>query len=223
VLSPRGTTTWQQPGEKETVTTTLTTRRRSATTIVAAMGAVGAAAAIAGMATYGDFTDSTSPVNTDVETGVVSINLNEAGDSGTVPFAGGLMLAGDSRSHLVDLVNDGDTALGSITFDSWATSSSVLDTDTAQGLQLSIESCSVPWAEAGSDYTCGGTERAFYAGPIVVDDRALGGAASLAAGATDHLLLVASLPATATGDAFEGATSELSFQFTATQRTGSAR
>ena len=50
------------------------------------------------------------------------------------------MLAGDSRGHRIDLVNDGDTALGSVTFDSWATSSSILDTDAVDGLQLSVES-----------------------------------------------------------------------------------
>jgi len=204
-------------------TSTSTTRRQSATTIVAAIGAVGAAAAVAGLATFGDFTDSTSPVGTNVDTGVVSITLTEAGDSGTVPFAGGMMLAGDSRGHLVDLVNDGNTALGSISFDSWATASSILDTNVVDGLQLSIESCSVSWATSGSEYTCAGTESSFYAGPIVVGGHALAGAASLAPGATDHLLLTAALPATATGDAFEGATSSLNFMFTGTQRTGSAR
>jgi hypothetical protein len=206
-----------------TPTSTMTTRYKSATKIVAAIGAVGAAAAVAGLATFGGFTDSTTPVGTNVDTGVVSITLNEAGDSGTVPFSGGMMLAGDSRGHLIDLVNDGNTALGSVTFDSWATSSSVLDTDAVDGLQLSVESCSVSWVKSGSDYTCAGTERPFYAGPIVVGNRALVGAASLAPGATDHLLLTATLPATATGDAFEGATSSLNFMFTGTQRTGSAR
>ena len=82
------------------------TRRRSAFAVVGAVAAVGAAAAIAGLGTFGDFTESTAPVNTTVDTGVVSIELTEAGDSGSVPFAGGQMLAGDSRTHLVDLVND---------------------------------------------------------------------------------------------------------------------
>ena len=205
-----------------TPTSTTTTRRRSATKIVAAIGAVGAAAAVAGMATYGGFTDSTSPVNTNVDTGVLSIDLADAG-SGTVPFSGGLMLAGDSRSHLVDLVNDGDTGLGSITFTSWATSSSILDTDVNQGLQLSIDSCTAPWVKSGSDYTCPGMRRGFYNGPMVIAGRPLDGASSLAPGATDHLLLIASLPASATGDAFEGATSSLNFQFTGSQRNGVAR
>ena len=53
--------------------------------------------------------------------------------------------------------------------------------------------------------------------------KALSGAASLAVGGVDHLLLTAALPSTASGDAFEGATSSLDFVFTGTQRAGSAR
>jgi hypothetical protein len=205
-----------------TAATTLT-RRRSAATIVGSIGAVGAAAAVAGLGTFGNFTDSTAPVGTAVDTGVVSIELSGAGDSGVVPFAGGLMLAGDSRTHLVDLVNDGTTALGSVTLESWATQSSVLDSDRVNGLQLSVESCSVTWVKSGADYVCDGSERSFYNGPIVVDDQALAGAASLTSGAVDHLLLTATLPVTATADAFEGATSGLNFMFTGTQKAGSAR
>ena len=52
--------------------------------------------------------------------------------------------------------------------------SSVLDTDAVDGLQLSVESCSVSWVKSGADYTLtAGTERPFYAGPIVVEGTAL--------------------------------------------------
>jgi hypothetical protein len=199
------------------------TRRTSATSIVAAIAAVGAAAAVAGMATFGDFTDSTSPVNTKVDTGVVSIDVSSPGGSAVVPFSGGMMLAGDSRSHLVDLVNDGTTPLSGVTLKSWATSSSILDQDVANGLQLKVESCSVAWDASGASPTCAGTVRTYVNSPIVVTDAPLSGSAALAAGSVDHIKLTASLPASATGDAFEGATSGLNFQFTATQRTGSAR
>ena len=91
------------------------------------------------------------------------------------------------------------------------------------GLQLTVESCSVAWVDTGSDHTCAGTERSFYAGPIVVANQPLAAAASLGAGATDHLLLTATLPASATGDAFEGAASGLNFMFTGTQRGGGPR
>ncbi|CAA9227636.1 MAG: hypothetical protein AVDCRST_MAG57-915 [uncultured Blastococcus sp.] len=188
--------------------------------MVGAIAAVGAAAAVAGLGTFGEFTESTAPVGTTVGTGVVSIALSQAGDSGSVPFAGGQMLAGDSRTHLVDLVNDGDTALGSVTLTSWASASSILDSDRTNGLQLSVESCSVAWSADGS---CSGTERGFYTGPVLVTDRALTGATSLAPGAVDRLRLTVTLPATASGDAFESASSALNFVVTGTQRTGTAR
>ncbi len=201
---------------------TPTSGRVTAARIVATIGVLGATAAIASLGTFGSFTDSTIPVDTTVTTGVVSIDVADAG-TGMVPFDGGLMLPGDSRAFPVDLVNSGNSALGSVTLDSAATQSSVLDSDPVNGLQLQVESCSVAWTDTGSGYTCAGTEKAFYAGRMLVDDHALTGAASLAPGAVDRLLLTASLPATASADEFEGASSALRFVFTGTQRGGIAR
>ena len=206
-----------------TIDSSTATRRRSAVTIVGAISAVGAAVAVAGLGTFGGFTDSTSPVGTTVDTGVLSIDVSSPGGSAALPFGGGQMLAGDSRTHLIDLVNDGTTPLSAVTLKSWATSSSVLDQDPVNGLQLTVESCSVSWVETGSNFSCSGTERSFYAGPIVATNQPLAGAASLVAGGTDHLRLTATLPAGATGDAFEGASSGLNFMFTGTQRSGGAR
>jgi hypothetical protein len=202
---------------------TTTNRGRSATTIVGAIAAVGAAVAVAGLGTMGGFTDSTAPVGTKVDTGVLSIDLSRPGGSSAVPFDGGLMLAGDSRTTLIDLVNDGDTPLSAVTLTSWATQSSVLDTDPVNGLQLEVASCSVAWTSSASAPTCSGSVRTYVSAPIVVTDRALTGSVALAAGATDHLLLTAALPSSASGDAFEGATSGLNFMFTGVQRNGSAR
>ena len=134
-----------------------------------------------------------------------------------------MMLAGDSRSAVIDLVNDGTTPLSTVTLRSWATSSSVLDQDTVNGLQLSVESCSVAWTSGAGAPTCSGTSRLYFTQPIVVNNVALTASAALAAGATDHLKLTATLPSSASGDAFEGATSNLNFQFTGTQKAGGAR
>ena len=51
----------------------------------------------------------------------------------------------------------------------------------------------------------------------------LSSTAALAAGATDHLKLTAALPSSASGNAFEGATSGLNFQFTGAQKPGGPR
>jgi hypothetical protein len=200
-----------------------TSGRVTAARIVATLGVLGATAAIAGLGAFGSFSDTTAPVDTTVDSGVISIELSEAGDAGMVPFVGGLMLPGDSRTFPVDLVNGGDTALGSVTLGSEATRSSILDSDPVHGLQLRVDSCSQAWTDTGSGYSCTGTRNAFYAGPMLVDDHVLSGAASLAPGAVDHLLLTAELPSSASGDTFEGASSELSFVFTGTQRGGTAR
>lgn len=200
-----------------------TTRNRSAVKIVGAIAAVGAAVAVAGLGTFGGFTDATSPVGTKVDTGVLSIDVSAPGGSASLPFGGGLMLAGDSRSHLIDLVNNGDTALSAVTLKSWATASSILDQDPVNGLQLKAETCSVAWDTAGAAPTCPGTVRTYFTQPILVDNYPLNFTAAMAPGATDHLKLTAMLPVSASGDAFEGASSDLSFMFTGIQRGGGPR
>ena len=202
--------------------TTTTTRRRTGLKIVGALSLVGAAVAVAGLGTFGQFTDSTSPVNTTVDTGVVSVDVSTPAGA-SVPFAGGMMLAGDSRSALIDLVNDGTTPLAAVTLTSTATSSSVLDTDTVNGLQLTVESCSVAWTTGAGVPTCSGSVRSYFTQPIIVSNVPLAATSALAAGATDHLKLTAALPSSASGAAFEGATSNLNFVFTGSQRSGGPR
>lgn len=202
---------------------TLTTmRRRTGLKIVGALGVVGATVAVAGLGTFGQFTDSTSPVDTQVDSGVVSVDVSSPAGA-SVPFAGGMMLAGDSRSALVDLVNDGTTPLTTVTLTSTASSSSVLDQDKVNGLQLTVESCSVAWTTGAAAPSCAGTLHTYFTQPIIVSDVPLASSAALAAGATDHLKLTAALPSSATADTFQAATSNLNFVFTGVQRTGGPR
>jgi hypothetical protein len=198
----------------------VSTRRRTTAKMLGSVGVVGAAAAVAGLATFGTFTDSTTPVVTEVDTGVLSIALFP-GRAATVPAVSGGWLPGDTYTRPIDLVNDGTTAYGSVTLSSVADVSSLLDTDTEHGLQLAIQSCSQAWDVVGAGYSCAGTVTDFYSGPIVTE-HALEGAASLTAGGVDHLLVTATLPETA-DDRFQRAESDLSFEFTAIQRGGTAR
>lgn len=190
--------------------------------VLGSVAVAGVAATVAGLGTYSQFTDSTAPVNAQISSGVLSLSLQDDGAVATVPFQGGTFLAGDSQSKPLDLVNDGDTALSSVSMMSSATASSVLDTDPVNGLQLTVASCSTPWSGSDSSYTCGGTTRTFYSGPIIAN-QALSGAASLAPGGVDHLLLTATLPSTASGSAFQNVSSTLNFVFTGAQRPGSTR
>jgi predicted ribosomally synthesized peptide with SipW-like signal peptide len=204
------------------IRTDVTSAHRSTITkTVASLGVVGAAAAVAGMGTFGSFTDSTTPVDTNVDTGTISINLSPAAMYATVPVTTGGFLPGDSSSTPFDVANDRDVAWESVTFTSWATTSSVLDSDPVNGLQLTLASCSTSWTVVGSGYACGGDVQEFYSGPIVLD-RALADAASLTPGGVDHLLATIDFPASA-GDQHKNKISELAFTFTAVQRDGAAR
>ncbi|MGY1855560.1 TasA family protein [Modestobacter sp. SYSU DS0290] len=200
-------------------TTARNARRATAARILGSVGVVGTAAVVAGLGTFGAFTDSTNPAEVAVESGVVSINLTAGDGSATVPFSFEGVTPGASVTRAVNLVNDGDSALASVALTTEATASSLLDTDTVNGLQMSVRSCSVAWT---SDLTCDGTERTLLAAGPVVRTADLEAPASLTAKATDHLAVTMALPASA-GDAFKAQSSELELTFTATQRAGATR
>jgi hypothetical protein len=203
--------------------TTRTRTNGNARRIVASVGVLGAAAAVAGLGTFGSFTDSTTPIATEVATGTVSIDVTQRG--ATIPLTTSGFLAGDSMSRAVDLVNDGSSPLARVSLASAATASTILTTDATNGLQLAVRSCPVAWTQSGPAsapaYTCGGAPSTLYSGRAVMDG-ALPGVASLAAGGIDHLLLTVSLP-TSAGNGFQGQSSTLGLTFTGVQRDGAAR
>jgi predicted ribosomally synthesized peptide with SipW-like signal peptide len=194
-------------------------RRATMAKVMGSVGVVGAAAAVAGMGTFGAFTDTTTPARASIESGVVSIALSAADGSATVPLAFDGVVPGASVTRALNLVNDGDSALSAIRLATVATTSSIMDTDRVNGLQTTVQSCSVAWA---SDLTCAGDVRTLLGSGAVVRDSELADPASLAAGVTDHLAVTVSLPVSA-GDAFKEKSSELSLTFTATQRAGATR
>ena len=191
--------------------------------VVGSLGVLGTAAAVAGMGTFGNFTDSTTPVATTIQSGTLSINVAQTGYAVPVTTTG--FLPGDSMTRAVNLVNDGNSPLGSVTLSSSATVSSVLTTDLTNGLQLTVKKCSVAWTQGGTAqapaYSCSGTETLLGSGPVV-NNVAINGAAALNAGGTDYLTFSISLPASA-DNTFQGKTASLSLVFTGTQRTGLAR
>jgi predicted ribosomally synthesized peptide with SipW-like signal peptide len=191
--------------------------------VVGSLGVIGAAAAVAGMGTFGSFTDSSTPVATTIQSGTLNIDVTQQGFAVPVTTAG--FVPGDSLTRAVNLVNSGNVALGSVTLNTTVTTPSVLTTDITNGLQLAVKSCSVPWTQAGTataaTYTCTGTERLLGNGPAV-GSIALNNPASLAAGSTDYLTFAVSLPAGA-DNTFQGKSAALSLVFTGTQRTGIAR
>ncbi|GAB4079762.1 hypothetical protein GCU67_01745 [Modestobacter muralis] len=203
------------------MTTTARTRTRR---VIGSLGVLGAAAAVAGLGTFGSFTDSTTPLAATVSSGVVSIDLADAGGS-AYPLDVAGFLPGDRMTRVVDLRNDGTAPMASVSLSAVPLQSSVLDTDTANGLQLTVRSCDVVWSTAlvggAPVYTCSGTERTLAAGPVA-GSRVLATPASLAVGGVDHLAVSVALPEGA-GNAFQGARSRMAFTFTGTQATGTTR
>src|SRR5690242_2795705 len=184
--------------------------------VVGSLAIAGTAAAVAGLGTFGTFTDSTAPLNTSVNSGTVDINLAQPNGAFAVPVTTTGFVPGDSLSRAVNLSNIGDSALASVTLASTATAGSILTTDTTNGLQLTVKSCSVPYTQGGTSsaatYTCsGGTEKTLMTGPAV-NASSLLGVNSLNPGGTDYLVFSVSLP-TSADNTFQGKSATLSLVF----------
>jgi hypothetical protein len=192
--------------------------------LLLSVAALGTAAAIAGLGTYATFTSSTSASQA-VSSGTVTIALGATGASTnrlTVGASG--VAAGDTIQRSVDLINQGSLDLASITLTTSATTSSVLNTDTANGLQMVIDRCSVPWTEGGTapayTYTCSGTTSAVLAStPVVGSNLTLSNVGALTHAVTDHLRVTLSLPSAA-GNTLQNQSSVIQYTFTGTQRAG---
>ncbi|SEP06760.1 TasA family protein [Trujillonella endophytica] len=203
------------------MTTTAATTRK----IVGSLGVLGAAAAVAGLGTFGTFTDSTTPVTANVASGTVDIDLTSPANAITVPATG--LVPGDSASRALTLRNLGTADLSSVSLAVTAPTSSVLDTNTALGLQLSIDACTVPWTQAGTatapTYTCtGGITRSVLPATPVKGTHTLNNLTGLTAGNTDHLVFTVTLPAGA-DNTFQNKTTVLNLVFTGVQRNATTR
>ena len=193
--------------------------------VVGSLAVVGTAAAVAGLGTFGTFTDSTTPVSTTVQTGAVDINLAQPSGAVTIPANVTGFVPGDSLSRAVNLSNAGGSALSSLSVTSSSTASNALVTDAINGLQLTIKACSVPYTQNGTSaptYTCSGTERTLTSGNAVRPNVALSGMASMNPGGVDYLAFTVSLPTTA-DNTFQNLSAPLSITFTGVQRTGTAQ
>ena len=207
-------------------TTTRLVERSATRKVVGSLAILGTAAAVAGLGTYGNFTDSTTPMNTTVDTGTLSINLAQPGGVIAIPVTTAGFMPGDSVSRAVNLINDGNSALGSVTVNSALTSAAnILTTDAANGLQLTIKGCSVAWTQGGTPtaptYSCTGTERTVLTGKAV-NSAPLTSPASLAPGGVDNLVFSIALP-TSADNTFQNKSATLALTFTGVQRTAAAR
>ena len=178
------------------------------------------AGAMAGLGTYATFTSATS-ASQSTSSGTVTIALGATGAStNRLTVGASNIAAGDTLQRSVDLIDSGSIDLASVTLTTTATVSSLLDTDTTNGLQMVIDRCSVAWTEAGPPYTytCSGTSSTVLVSqPVIGSNLALSNLTSTTHGNTDHLRVTLTLPSGAP-NANETQSSTISYTFSATQR-----
>ena len=189
--------------------------------------AVGATATVAGLGTFGTFTDTTSSLAPS-ESGIVNLDLGAVGATNRLTVAATDIVPGDTIQRAFTLSSATSTSpLGSVTMTSTASSSSLLDTDATLGLQMKIEKCSLAggWTEAGTSpaftYTCpaGAITSVLSTRAVIATAAAVTGLDSLVtAGTTDQLRMTVTFPPGA-GNTFQDQLSLVSFRFDATQRT----
>ncbi|WP_423181266.1 TasA family protein [Arthrobacter sp. NyZ413] len=192
--------------------------------VIASLALVGTSAGVAGLGTYGAFTSSTS-ASAAVGSGTVNIALGATGATNRLSVAAAGLVPGDTIQRAVTLSNAaGNQNLSAITLTTATTTTSTkLDSDATNGLQVVVDRCSTGWVEAGATpaytYTCSGTTSTVLASHAVIGaNMALSNLSSLAAGNTDSLRVTMTLPATA-DNTFQILSSTVGFTFTGTQRT----
>lgn len=202
-----------------------TAARSTAQKLLATVAVLGAAASIAGLGTYATFTSTTSQSHT-VSSGTVTIALGATGAATNRLNIGASALApGDTVQRSVDLTNSGSLDLASVTLTTTAPTSSLLDTDATNGLQMVIDKCSQAWTEAGPPYTytCGGSTSTVLASRAVIGSNlSLSNLGATTAGATDHLRVTLTLPGGA-DNSFQNKSSTISYAFTGTQRAAGSQ
>jgi spore coat-associated protein N len=200
-------------------------RRPKLPKLLATLAVFGAAAGIAGLGTFATFTSTTSASQT-VSSGTVTIALGATGAStNRLTVNASAIAPGDTIQRSVDLINQGTLDLASVSLTTSASPSSLLDSDTSNGLQMAIDKCSAAWTEAGPPYTytcSGSTSTVLASTPVIGSNMALANLSATTAGATDHLRVTLSFPSGA-GNTLQNQSSTISYAFTGTQRAAATK
>jgi spore coat-associated protein N len=195
------------------------------TKLLASLAVVAVAAGVAGLGTFATFTSSTS-ANQSISSGTVQIGAGTPGPANRLTVGASDLAAGDTVQRAFDLSNSGSIDLSAFTFSASASPSSLLDTDTTNGLQMVIQKCSQAWTESGPPYTytCGGTTSSVVASrPVIGSNITMSNVSDLLTnGTTDHLLLTLTLPSGA-GNTLQNQSSTISYTFTGTQRAAASK
>ncbi len=205
-----------------------TTRRTGALLtrkLLLSVSMVMVSASVVGIGAFAVFTDTAS-VSQDVSSGSVTLQpINVSGANNRLSIGASDIAAGDTIQRAVHLKNTGSIALASLTLTTTASTTSVLDTDTTNGLQMVLEKCSVAWTESGGPaytYTCGGSTTSVLAtAPVIGTNLALANL-SLTGGADNYVRVTLTLPSSAP-NSMQAKSSTINYAFTATQRAAQAK
>ncbi|WP_166390510.1 TasA family protein [Nocardioides ochotonae] len=202
---------------------TTTNRRSNATKVIASVALLAGAASVAGLGTFGAFTDTTA-ADQKVSTGTVEFDGLKTGLG--VDVAG--MVPGDWIERPLTLTRAANSVdFGTVTLTTTATGDALLTSDVTNGLQLAIDACDVEWkVNADKSMTCSGTAASpapLVEGAVLGADRTLTGVAAALnkAGKESHLRVTLTLPKAA-GNDFRNLSTTVKFDLTATQRDGKA-
>lgn len=201
--------------------------RMTASRKAAASLALGATAIAAGsLGSYASFSGSADAQSQSAAAGTMSLTIPAAGTSNRLTVGASDIAPGDTVQRAFNLSLGGTIDAAAMTLTTSATTSSLLDTNATNGLQMEIARCSVAWTEAGTapayTYTCGGTESSVLSSRQVVGSAISLSNLALAAGSTNYLRLKLTLP-TAADNAYQGLSSTISYQFASTQRVGTSK
>jgi predicted ribosomally synthesized peptide with SipW-like signal peptide len=182
---------------------------------------VAIAALVVGAGAFALFTNTQS-VTQSVASGTVSLSpVNVNGTNNRLSVAATNLAPGDTIERSVDVKNVGSIALANVTLTTTATTSSLLDTDATNGLQMVIDRCSTAWTESAFPYTytCSGTTTSVLPSRAVIGAGLTLTGLTLTANTDNYLRVKLTFPTTA-GNSFQGLTSVVSYAFTGTQRAG---
>jgi hypothetical protein len=183
------------------------------------------AAAVVGVGAFATFT-GTATTSSALSSGTVSlapIGVSGANNRLSVGAAG--LAAGDTVQRAVDVKNTGTITILAPTLTTSATVSSLLDTDPVNGLQMTINKCSVAWTEANAPaytYTCSATQTVVLASVALIGSNVALGNITPTSNADNFLVVTLTLPS-GSGNTEQNQSSTILFTFTATQRAGQAQ
>lgn len=194
---------------------------------VLGLGVVGS---LVGMGTFASFTATATNTNNTFTTGTLNYETRQGGSAVTTNVISlSAMKPGDSKSMFLEVKNTGSLTMQSQTLATTAPTSSLLNTDTTDGLHLTITRCSVAWGGTATTPTCGdagggtggGTTETNFNNVAIVKAASSIGTATLAGGASNYYLIAVNLP-TSAGNTFQGLTSNITFTWAGAQQAGSA-